>query len=125
MAVVTFGGVTIANESSEAASWRFTPGVRGKETIEEAAPQGVGFFLKDGITEAVDHRLDVVWVVGAVKTKLDVLAGLKGGRVTRALVVPEYGTLARCVLTAVDPDEMRATEGGYLLRASLTFREFP
>jgi hypothetical protein len=125
MATITHLGVTLMDEATNGAGWRFLPGLKRREMVEVAAPQGDGYWLKPGPLTAAVHRLEMQWRVANPGTWLATMEGWDMES-TGDLVVPDWGTLTNCKLSDKGGiDNPFPTDGGWIITATLTFTQYP
>lgn len=121
---ISFRSTTIWSDASGGVGYKLTLGSKVPQVIEVPAEIGVGVFLKSGNTSAADHVLELQWVTASPATPraaILALAGINRG----ALVVPSHGTISNVRLYDISDWQQEPIDGGYLLRAALTFREDP
>lgn len=125
--VITFRGTTIFNTattSPRGIGWSLSPGMLAQDAIEATPAQGIGTFVKAGNVPPATHTLELAWFAtdaGALRLSIEALATTTTG----SLVLPVWGTLARCRLDGASGWEAIPTDGGYLVKASLSFVQYP
>jgi hypothetical protein len=128
--ILTFRGVTFFDSTSTGAnggaSGVLVPSPMVVEVIEKPVPLGIGYFLKPGNAGPAVHTFDGTWRTTNPAGLLAIISSL-GGLPAGLLTDTQWGSFANCVL---DPPgtlvpEKTSDEHGYLIRLSLTFRQYP
>ncbi|MBI1291205.1 hypothetical protein GC173_08160 [bacterium] len=123
---ITFRGSVLWDDATNGAGWDFRPGMVTEEATEAKAPLGVGFWVKPAGSTPATHTLELAWRTtdkSALALSIRSLATVSLG----ALVVPGWGSFGNCRLSAVSEFESFKSDAatGYIVRATLTFTEYP
>lgn len=122
---ISFRGTVFWDDTAGGAGWKFTPGVPVAAAVEAKAPLGTGYWVKPAGVEAAQHTLEVAYRTTAKATLVANLRALATSAVG-ALVVPSWGTFNNCRLSAISPLDDFASDGAaYMVRATLTFTQYP
>lgn len=123
---ITFRGVVLWDDAVNGAGWSFKPGVLVDEASEAKAPLGVGYWVKPAGVATATHSLELAW---RTTNKLGIAGTVRGltSVVLGALVVPGWGTFGNCRLSGVSDFESFKSDAatGYIVKATLTFTEYP
>jgi hypothetical protein len=123
---ILYRSVVLWDSAANGAGWDFKPGVLVDEASEAKAPLGVGYWVKPAGVATATHTLELAW---RTSNKLGIASTVRG-LATAALgplVVPGWGTFAKCRLSSVSDFESFKSDAatGYILRATLTFTQYP
>jgi hypothetical protein len=125
MSTITFAGQTVWAAATNGAGWSFTPGVPVGGAVEKKAPLGEGWWVLPEGSDFVDHQLELQWRA-TTPAVIEALLRALPRNVTGSLVVPGHTTKTRCRLAGVGAlSSFRSDAGtGYIVRTTLTFREY-
>ena len=121
--IVTFRGTTIYDGANGGgACGLLTPQPGGKEIIENAPPQGVGSFSKEGRKIERELSLQLIFHTATPFAVVVQIEGLRGA--TRGtLTVPVHGSFSNCALVSADVVRFEKSKL-WLLEMKLTFRQY-
>lgn len=123
---ITYRGSAIWSNATDGAGYSFRPATPRREVMETRAPNGgVGYWIQDNGVEAVTHTLEVAWRHAVPATLLANIQAAAMDSTLGSLVVPVWGTFTNCRLEGVEWGESQGSDGVYLIRATLTFRQYP
>lgn len=120
---ISFRGDTIWEDGPE---FNLTPGGMGEDAVEARSQTGTGYWIKPAGFSYAEHRLDLVFATsdpGALRESLNDMATAVLG----TLAVPGWGSFTKCRLLAPsDFSSFKSDDAtGYIVRVTLTFREYP
>lgn len=125
---ITYRGATLWDNTVDGAGYSFRPGASKRDVIETRAPNGgVGYWVQDNGIEAVEHELELAWRYGIPTTLLATIKALAENSALGTLTIPVWGSYSNCRIANVEWGEAQASDAatGYLVRATLTFRQYP
>jgi hypothetical protein len=116
---LTFNGIDFYDGGT---GYTFTPS-SFLASVKEVSPDiGVGYFLKPGNTEPINHEYSIRWRVATPGTVKAVIESLTG-RAT--LVDPLWGSFPGCRLHNIGSWKAKKSGELYLVSNTLTFRQYP
>lgn len=126
---ITYRGETIWSCDDEGIAWSFEAGSSSIEVVEERAPLGTGYWVKQSGRGIAEHSLSMTWLttdMPAIKSVIDDL--MDGG--IGSLVVPDWGTFPNCRIASTSAWQSRRSAESdsppaYILTVSLTFSGYP
>lgn len=123
---ITFNGDVVWDDETNGAGWQFYRGVIQRPVIEERAPQGTGYWIKEDGRNTATHTLDVQWRTTNISTLLAAVQAMQDTELGE-LVIPGHGTIPRCRFESIG--DIRTTKSddatGYIVETTLTFIEYP
>jgi len=120
---ISFKGSTIFNSASSGIGYQFTPGSLVRNVVEAGAPQGIGYWIKQGNKQPAVHVLSLQWFLAGADDMQATIDALADGTVG-TLTVPGF-SFAKCLLTNIGAWSYAPTDSGYTVSTTLTFRQYP
>lgn len=123
---ITFNGTTLYS-TGDGIGHSFVPGILQRNVIEERAPLGTGYWLKDNGIDATTHTLVLAWHLSGpgLASKRTTLFNLMTVS-TGTLYLPGYGTYTNCRLARITNWQVVGTTNNeYLVSVALEFVEYP